>query len=122
MSDSDEYTDEDISALEDTTGDVIEDTDVVITSGEGLEPIAPDTPVYRLRLSYSNEIFLAAYKGDSPIKTGSMVLVPTRYGRDLAQVIAPVPQGCPHASSGVTRIERPASKDDLERAAYNAEQ
>lgn len=129
MSDSDEYTDdeytdEDISALEDNPAeDIIEDTDVVITS-EGLDPIAPDTPVYRLRLSYSNEIFLAAYKGGDPsaIKTGSMVLIPTRYGRDLAQVIAPVHQGCPHAASGVTRIERPASRDDLERAAYNAEQ
>jgi cell fate regulator YaaT (PSP1 superfamily) len=100
---------EDISALEDQPGEKILDDDVVVPSVEaGLEP---DTPVYRLRLSYSNETFLAAYK-DEPLEPGREVLVPTRYGKDLAQVIGPV--RC--LSSEIARIERPALAEDLARS------
>jgi cell fate regulator YaaT (PSP1 superfamily) len=99
---------EDISALEDRPGEKILE-DLIVPSGEtGLEP---DTPVYRLRLSYSNETFLAAYKGEI-LDPGSKVMVPTRYGRDLAELIGQV-----HCfSSEIARIERPAMADDLARA------
>jgi cell fate regulator YaaT (PSP1 superfamily) len=120
MSSSDDYDnidDEDISALEDSPGE--EEMDAIITgSGADFEAIDPGTPVYRLRLFYSQETFLAIYKGD-PLSSHSMVIVPTRYGRDLAQVIGPVKSGNVHSIAEIAWIERPASKDDLEKARNN---
>ncbi|MDR2314232.1 MAG: hypothetical protein LBE02_06830 [Spirochaetaceae bacterium] len=100
---------DDISALEDKPGEEALDAGLIVEStGVGLEP---GTPVYRLRLSYSNDTFLAAYKGEA-LAPGSKVLVPTRYGRDLAQIIGPA--RC--LSSEIAHIERPATADDLARA------
>jgi cell fate regulator YaaT (PSP1 superfamily) len=112
--------DEDISSLEDSPGEEgIEQTDVIVESGENLGSLTPDTPVYRLRLSYSHETFLAIYRGEA-LSPGTMVLVPTRYGRDLAQVIGPIHRR--GSLSEMSRIERPASKEDLEQSVYNRQQ
>ncbi|MDR1930338.1 MAG: hypothetical protein LBQ44_06875 [Treponema sp.] len=112
----DEYKDiegeEDISALEDKPEDQTLDTAVIVQ--EGNLNLEPDTPVYRLRLSYSNETFLAAYKGE-PLFPGAVVLVPTRYGRDLAQVLGPVK----NTQQEIARIERPADQADLDQAEEN---
>jgi cell fate regulator YaaT (PSP1 superfamily) len=115
--DYDDLDDEDISALEDKPSEA-EETDVIVVAGD--ENLAPDTPVYRLRLSYSNETFLAAYQGES-LGNRSWVLVPTRYGRDLAQIIGPV-QRRNSSSFEISRIERPASKEDLEKFLHNRQQ
>jgi cell fate regulator YaaT (PSP1 superfamily) len=96
----------------------LEETDVIVVAGD--ENLAPDTPIYRLRLSYSNETFLAAYKGE-PLGIRSWVLVPTRYGRDLAQIIGPV-QRRNSTPYEISRIERPASREDLEKSAHNRQQ
>jgi cell fate regulator YaaT (PSP1 superfamily) len=111
--------DEDISRLEDSPAEeALEEADVITGSGMRLESIAPDTPVYRLRLIYSYDTFFAIYKGD-PLKPGASVVVPTRYGRDLAQVIGPVRgSGVPPASE-IAWIERPASEEDLRKAERN---
>ena len=120
MSDNENYDDlldEDISALEDNPAE--EAVSSVIT-GEGIEAIAPDTPVYRLRLLYSNETFLAVWDGET-LENRSMVLVPTRYGRDLAQIIGSIQHlGQPMAE--IARIERPATADDLEKSNSHKEQ
>ncbi|MDR2211650.1 MAG: stage 0 sporulation family protein [Spirochaetaceae bacterium] len=105
----DDSIEEDISALEDRPGEEALDAGPIVqNTGAGLDP---GTPVYRLRLSYSNDTFLAAYKG-GPLEPGSKVLVPTRYGRDLAQIMGPV--RC--LSSEIARIERIATADDLAKA------
>jgi cell fate regulator YaaT (PSP1 superfamily) len=106
--------DEDISSLEDNPSDV-EETEV-ITGARASEAIAPDTPVYRLRLLYSQETFPAVYKGD-PLSPRDMVLVPTRFGRDLAQVIGAA-QGS-FSASELAWIERIATEDDLAKARHN---
>jgi cell fate regulator YaaT (PSP1 superfamily) len=112
---------EDISRLEDNPAEeVMEEADVITESGMSLESIAPDTPVYRLRLIYSYDTFLAIYKGD-PLKAGASVVVPTRYGQDLAQVIGPVHDPGVSAASGIAWIERPASEEDLAKADHNRE-
>jgi cell fate regulator YaaT (PSP1 superfamily) len=119
IDDGEDLSDEDIAALEDKPSEAeLEETDVIVVAGS--ENLAPDTPVYRLRLSYSNETFLAAYQGES-LGNRSWVLVPTRYGRDLAQIIGPV-QRKNSSSLEISRIERPASKEDLEKSAYNRQQ
>jgi cell fate regulator YaaT (PSP1 superfamily) len=114
-----DFEDEDISLLEDRPEE--RETTSVISQGIkslGIESITPDTPVYRLRLSYSHETFLAIYRDDS-LSPGSMVIVPTRYGKDLAQVIGPV--CCKHDASDIAWIERQAVKEDLDKAEHNRE-
>jgi cell fate regulator YaaT (PSP1 superfamily) len=120
MNDSDNYEnidEEDISVLEDNP---VEDPSDVITGADtGMESIAPDTPIYRLRLLYSNETSLAVYRDDN-LTPYSMVIVPTRYGKDLAQVIGRV-RGKTSSDSKIAWIERPASREDLEKARNNRE-
>ena len=118
MSDTDEYEvidEEDIAALEDSPGE--EPLDVITGVNAGIESITPDTPIYRLRLFYSHETFLAVYREDN-LSPRSMVIVPTRYGRDLAQVIGPVRGKTPPVSE-IAWIERPAASEDLEKARSN---
>jgi cell fate regulator YaaT (PSP1 superfamily) len=45
-----------------------------------------------------------------------MVLVPTRYGKDLAQIIGPIQNRGFQPLSEIARIERPATGEDLEKA------
>ncbi len=114
MSDFDE---EDISLLEDRPEEREAASSVSeVVKSPGVEAIAPDTPVFRLRLSYSHETFLAIYRDDS-LYPGSMVIVPTRYGKDLAQVIGPV--RCKHDISDIVWIERVAAKEDMDKAEHN---
>jgi cell fate regulator YaaT (PSP1 superfamily) len=116
MSDFGEYEDiseDDISALEDEP----EERDVITGAAAGIESIAPDTPIYRLRLFYSHETFLAVYRNDN-LGPNSKVIVPTRYGRDLAQVIGPVRGKAPPVSE-IAWIERTATPEDLEKARNN---
>ncbi|GHV88050.1 hypothetical protein AGMMS50267_04100 [Spirochaetia bacterium] len=121
---ADEYDDmdEDIAALEDNPAEeAIEETAIIAESDENILALAADTPIYRLRLPYANETFLAIYLGEL-LHCGRKVLVPTRYGKDLAQIIGPVQRKGSQVFSEVVRIERPASRDDLEKAAYNKHQ
>ncbi|MDR2094521.1 MAG: hypothetical protein LBP76_03260 [Treponema sp.] len=120
MNDSDEM--EDISSLEDNPAEADMGGTTIIV-GEGLESLAPDTPVYRLRLFYSHETFFAAFHGE-PLSPKSMVLVPTRYGRDLAQIISRIERNAaaPALPSEIARIDRLAGPEDLDKARYNHEQ
>jgi len=106
--------DDDISLLEDSP----EERDTIVIVSKGEETIASDMPVYRLRLSYSHETFLAIYRGGGVLATGSMVVVPTRYGKDLAKVIGPV-RCNKRCVSDIVCIERPATREDLDRAEAN---
>jgi cell fate regulator YaaT (PSP1 superfamily) len=107
--------DEDILELEDTgEADIEKTTDVIVADRE----ITPDTPLYRLRLFYSNETFLAAFNGEKLIR-GQMVVVPTRYGKDLAQIIGPIKRNS--FLTEMALIERAATDKDLERLALNRE-
>ena len=107
-----DFEEEDISLLEDK-GD---ERQTNVIASKGIESIAPDTPIYRLRLSYSHETFLAIYRDDS-LSPDSTVIVPTRYGKDLAQVIGPV-RG-KHDASDIVWIERLATKEDFEKTKHN---
>jgi len=107
-----DFEEEDISLLEDRP----EERETTSVISQEIESLAPDTPIYRLRLSYSHETFLAIYREDT-LAPGSMVIVPTRYGKDLAQVMGPV--RCRHDVSDIAWIERSASKEDIEKAENN---
>lgn len=116
MSDYDEYDnieDDDISSFEDER----RQQDVITGTDAGIESIAPDTPIYRLRLIYSNETFLAVYREDT-LTPNTMVIVPTRYGRDLAQVIGSVRGKLPQVSE-IAWIVRAATQEDLDKTCRN---
>jgi cell fate regulator YaaT (PSP1 superfamily) len=117
MSDSDNY--DDISSLEDDNP-IPEDFENSTADGE---PIAPDTPLYRLRLGYANEHFIAGYRED-PLSPGDKVMVNTPYGRDLATVCGPLysePAGNRSPTGPVRWIERLADQEELDREAENHE-
>jgi len=125
MTDSDSYDDdvlnseEDISSLEDNPQEEIGEESVI--TGEVFDPLSQDTPIYRLRLVYSKETFLAAWPGDA-LEPGNTVLVPTRYGRDLAEIIGSVQKKAGQTPVAITRIERIATPEDLSKAAYHKQQ
>ena len=117
MTDENNYEEvpEDIDSLEDSPNEEQIDGGSVI-SAEDLSAMITDMPIYRLRLVYSKETFHAAWAGEQLVN-GEKVLVPTRYGRDLAEVIDIIQNKggqCPHL---VTRIERIATAEDLSKAA-----
>jgi cell fate regulator YaaT (PSP1 superfamily) len=119
MSDEENY-EEDINSLEDNLQDEPIDGGSVI-AGEDLSSLTQDTPVYRLRLVYSRETFQAAWAGEA-LEPGTKVLVPTRYGRDLAEVIYSIQCEAGQIPQAVTRIERIANDDDISRAASHKQQ
>ena len=121
MVESDKYEDmenqeDDISSLEDSN-DIIGEESAI--TGELLEALTQDMPIYRLRLVYSKESFHAAWTGET-LEPGVTVLVPTRYGRDLAEVIGVVQKKA--GQTAITRIERIATAEDLSKAASHAQQ
>jgi cell fate regulator YaaT (PSP1 superfamily) len=109
----DDIEDDDISALEEEP----KQRDVITGCEAGIESIAPDTPIYRLRLLYSHETFLAVYREEN-LNSDTMVIVPTRYGRDLAQVIGSVRGKLPQVSE-IAWIDRVATPEDLEKSRNN---
>ena len=116
MSDFDDYDNIDDDVFEDER---LEQS--IITGAEaGVESITPDTPIYRLRLLYSQETFLAVYRGEL-LAPNTMVIVPTRYGRDLAQVIGNLRGKLPPVSE-IARIVRIAANEDLDKACKNHQQ
>jgi len=116
MNNYDDLENEDIDSLEDDrTGK--EEHAVITGAAAGIESLAPDAPIYRLRLLYSQETFLAVYR-ENNLEPQVMVIVPTRYGRDLAQVISPVRGKLPPVSE-IAWIDRIATPEDLEKSRNN---
>jgi cell fate regulator YaaT (PSP1 superfamily) len=118
-----EDADEDISSLEDPAEE--NSREEIIEAGTDLASLAPDTLVYRLKLPYSNETFLTIYEGGL-LYCGTRVIVPTRYGKDLARVIGPARPKVSLAISEksaksvrISKIERLATREELERAEAN---
>ncbi|MCA1949036.1 MAG: hypothetical protein LDL24_00550 [Treponema sp.] len=107
--------------LEDTAfGEFSETTGIAVPLGEGTEPLDANLPVYRLRLPYSHETFQAVFTTDL-LNIGTMVIVPTRYGKDIAQIIGYIENKGNVTSCEVVRIDRIATSGDLEKTRQNAE-
>jgi len=118
VGDYNEYEEDDISSLEDNRNETkLHEQDIITGAAAGIESIAPDTPIYRLRLLYSQETFLAVYREDT-LSPNTMVIVPTRYGRDLAQVIGSVRGKLPPVSE-IAWIVRAATPEDMDKSRNN---
>ena len=78
-----------------------------------------DQPLYCLKLFYSCESLYAKNDKKLDLNPGDYVIVPTRYGRDLARVLGQSKKPMGVKPSDVIQIDRKASKDDIERADEN---
>jgi cell fate regulator YaaT (PSP1 superfamily) len=91
-------------------------TDVIC--GLDGDAVPSEAPVYQLCIACSNEIIYAVYDGDE-LKPGTMALVPTRYGMDLARVSGKICGRMRQNISKVALVERVASASDLEKEKNN---
>lgn len=98
---------EDLASLEDPQGEAMD-------AGNG-NYVFPD-PLYHLKLEYSSESLYATHPS-LEISSGEYVMVPTRYGRDLALVMGKVRVPLGIRPDDVVVIERKAEGDDLAKAA-----
>jgi cell fate regulator YaaT (PSP1 superfamily) len=117
--DGGDYIDEDIAALEDHPGE--ESREAVIIAGEDDLALDPKAPLYGLTLAYSHETFVAAWPGEE-LKAGDKVLVPTRYGQDLAVITGAIQNRALHTDKEIGHIARRATEDDLAKAGRNFSQ
>ena len=96
---------EDLSQLEDEAAD--------LDSGENF---VFNEPLYALRLDYSREDVFAK-QGNFNLNPGDAVIIPTRYGMDLARVLGKAKSPVGIKKDDIIQIDRKASDDDLSRAA-----
>jgi len=91
----------------------LEDTDVTETSSENL---VFDFPLYHIKLDYSSEtLYAKAPEGKVQISAGDFVIVPTRYGKDMARVLGTAKKPLGIKQSDIVTIDRKASEADLKR-------
>lgn len=98
---------DDLSKLEDLPGEAVE-----IISGNFVFP----DPLYQLKLDYSSESLYATHE-TLDVEPGDYVMLPTRYGRDLARVMGKVLVPIGIRPDDVVVIEAKASEEDLAKAA-----
>ena len=95
---------ENLSALEDSDQNVVETENLVI-----------DFTLYHLKLEYSSETLYAKTNNNLTLKAGEYVIVPTRYGKDMALVLGESKKPIGIKQSDIVVIERKATKEDLQK-------
>ena len=102
------YENEDISQLEDNE----------YRKNDSDEEIIYPENLYSTKLEYSCEIVYAVLpKNIEELKTDEHVVIPTRYGKDLASVLGKVNHPVAIKKGDLITIERKASEKDLNKAA-----
>lgn len=94
----------------------LEDSDI---SEESLEGVVFDEPLFYLKLAYSCESIYATNDKNINIETNDYVIVPTRYGKDMAKVLGLSEKPIGIKQSDVVVIERKATEEDLAKAEEN---
>ncbi len=102
-----ENEDENLSALEDQE---------IETSSEDF---VFDKPLFVLRLNYSCESLYARNDKKLDIEQGDYVIVPTRYGRDMAKVTGQAKKPVAIKPADVVTIDRKATKEDIKQDEEN---
>ncbi|MBP5588284.1 MAG: hypothetical protein J6X37_06105 [Treponema sp.] len=104
----------DIDSDNDLSG--LEDNDTSYESSSD-EHYVFNEPLYRLKLEYSCEGLYANVDNDSLVlNPGDKVIVPTRYGKDLAIVLGKATTPVGIKPDDVVIIDRKATKEDLKKA------
>lgn len=100
--------DENLAALEDNdAGD------------EGLVGVEFDEPLLVLKLAYSCESVYAYNDKNIDAKVNDYVIVPTRYGKDMAKVLGISEKPIGIKKSDVVNVERKATEEDLAKSEEN---
>ncbi len=97
---------EDIAALEDNEG-----------YEEINEKFVYPKDLYKLKIDYSCEGVYAQKPSGMELSNGDFVVIPTRYGKDLARVLGKAEQPVGIRPSDVLRIDRKATERDMQRSA-----
>ena len=95
---------ENLSALEDNETEVTESENLVF-----------DYPLYNLKLAYSSETLYAKAPEKLNIKTGDYVIAPTRYGKDMTQVLGTSKKPIGIKQSDIVTIDRKANDNDMKK-------
>ena len=95
---------ENLSALEDSDQNVVETENLVI-----------DFTLYHLKLEYSSETLYAKTNNNLTLKAGEYVIIPTRYGKDMALVLGESKKPIGIKQSDIVVVERKATKEDLQK-------
>ena len=91
----------------------LEDKDVETTETSS---IVVDYPLYHLKLDYSSEtIYAKTPDSKMKISAGDFVIVPTRYGKDMARVLGTAKKPIGIKQSDIATIDRKANEADLKR-------
>jgi cell fate regulator YaaT (PSP1 superfamily) len=78
-------------------------------------------PLYRVKASHSNDTYFAWIEGGEALAPGTIVIAPTRYGKDLCVLQGLVENPGRLGSDELVKIERVATDEDKTKAAANAE-
>ena len=78
-----------------------------------------DTPLCVLKLDYSCETIYAKNEKKIDVRVGEKVIIPTRYGKDMAKFIGLSKKPMGIKPSDVVVIERKATAEDLEKESEN---
>ena len=95
--------------------DISELEDDIVVEEENQIFEYPD-PLYKLKLEYSSEGVYATTNNNLELNAGDYVIIPTRYGKDLALVMGKVNVPIGIKQGDIVYIERKATKEDLKKA------
>ncbi|MBR4323138.1 regulatory iron-sulfur-containing complex subunit RicT [Treponema sp.] len=99
---------EDISKLEDADFKAYED--------EGDEHFVYPKILYLARLEYSSEgVYVSVPDKFEELKSGDRIIIPTRYGKDMALVLGRTKHPVGLKPSDIVKIERKANENDIEK-------
>ena len=100
--------DEDISKLEDAEYKAYEE--------EGEEHFVYPKILYLVRLEYSSEgVYVSVPDKFEELKGGDRIIIPTRYGKDIALVLGRTNHPVGLKSSDIVKVERKANDEDIAR-------
>lgn len=100
----------------------LEDNDVRRNNDEEDENFVYPDPLYLTKLEYSSEgVYCSVPKNFPVLNKGDAVIIPTRYGKDLAMVLGKVNHPSGIKKSDIVVVERKANDGDLKKYADLAE-
>ena len=79
------------------------------------ENLVFDYPLYHLKLDYSCETIYAKTADNSEVETGTYVVIPTRYGKDLAKVLGKTKKPIGIKLADIVTIDRKVTSEDLKK-------
>ncbi|WP_149554400.1 PSP1 domain-containing protein [Treponema pectinovorum] len=94
----------------------LEDNEFHRNNNEVDENFVYPEPLYITKLEYSSEsVYCCVPKNFAELKKGDAVIIPTRYGKDLAMVLGKVKNPVGLKPSEIITVERQATGEDLKK-------